>query len=499
MKALALTRYLKLPFSFDVERMQRELRALEQAEWSSHFNTAAYQRGWSCLPLRSVGGRSDHVIPIDDMPYADTALLDACPYLRSVIDSFACEKTSIRLMAMEPGAVIREHRDEHTALEDGITRLHIPIVTDPAVLFRIDGEAVHFSEGDTWYLNASCRHAVTNASAISRVHLMMDCITNDWLREKFVEAGWVKRARSFEMSRDEKRMLRATRCEWTPDWNPAQWLPVALDVAAGTLWWRHRGERRLTAPFFIDNFVAQSTADRLVCETPLSALDTVGRHAAPALFIFHVSRCGSTLLTQMLAELKEWIAIPEAPVLDAFFRYADLAGDEQQRRQLFGQLLAAFGQCLNDECHLAVKFDSWHLPWLGWVRRQFPQVPVVLLYRDPLQVLASHAREPGSQLIPGLIDTGLLQPETEDLAPADLQGYAQCVLDALFREAERQSQTCIDDATTGAPLLLVNHAELPAALWQRVLPGCGIAVNDAQSFAMQQRARHHGKHAARLY
>lgn len=190
------TPYLKLPLRFDLARMQQELAGLESGWWVSHFNTQAYEKSWNCIPLRSVGGSLSNVIPIEGAQFQDTAILAGCPYFRQVINSFECEKTSVRLMALEPGGIIKPHRDEGAALEDGLTRLHIPIQTSEQVEFCIDGERVHFSAGDTWYLNASCLHGVENRSTVNRVHLMLDCITNSWLEELFVSAGWQTRAAS---------------------------------------------------------------------------------------------------------------------------------------------------------------------------------------------------------------------------------------------------------------------------------------------------------------
>ncbi|MFZ6658744.1 aspartyl/asparaginyl beta-hydroxylase domain-containing protein [Undibacterium sp. TJN19] len=187
------SRYLKLPFSFDLQRLRAELAQLEASEWISHFNTNAYENNWLCLPLRSVDGRIDHIIPVNEGQFQDTVLLQASPYLQEVITFFQCEKTSVRLMSLEAGGIIKEHRDEGTSLEDGITRLHIPITTTSDVLFRIDGEEVHFSAGDCWYLNASCLHGVRNPSAYARVHLMLDCVSNAWLEQVFNDAGWVAR------------------------------------------------------------------------------------------------------------------------------------------------------------------------------------------------------------------------------------------------------------------------------------------------------------------
>lgn len=193
------TPYLKLPFSFDLARLQRELDAVQRVhhqQWVSHFNTAAYENNWGCIALRSVGGLQDSIIPVDGAPFEDTPLLAHCPYFQEVIARFDCEKTSVRLMALEPGGTIKPHRDSGAALEDGITRLHIPIQTSPQVMFCIDGEWIHFSAGDTWYLNASCEHSVQNRSSQTRVHLMLDCVTNSWLEQVFAAAGGVLRPAS---------------------------------------------------------------------------------------------------------------------------------------------------------------------------------------------------------------------------------------------------------------------------------------------------------------
>lgn len=190
------SRYLKLPFAFDVPRMQAELAALEASHWVAHFNTGAYDNGWACMPLRAIEGRLDHIIPLESSRFEDTVLLQQCPYFRHIIDSFECEKTSVRLMALDAGARIKPHRDSGASLEDGVTRLHIPIHTSAQTLFTIDGEDVHFSAGDTWYLNASCEHAVYNGGTVARVHLMLDCVSNPWLEAVFVRSGWVARAPS---------------------------------------------------------------------------------------------------------------------------------------------------------------------------------------------------------------------------------------------------------------------------------------------------------------
>ncbi|MDN2677065.1 aspartyl/asparaginyl beta-hydroxylase domain-containing protein [Janthinobacterium sp. SUN033] len=186
--------WLQLPLRFDVARMQGDSDQFAAGEWISHFNTGAYDTGWSCIPLRSPGGAAGDIMPVNGPAYAATPQLARCPCLREVLASFACELHAARLMALAPGTLIREHRDAGMSLADGLVRIHIPIHTSPQVLFTIDGETVHFTAGHAWYMDASCLHAVHNRGTTPRIHLVLDCISNAWLEALFASAGFVPKA-----------------------------------------------------------------------------------------------------------------------------------------------------------------------------------------------------------------------------------------------------------------------------------------------------------------
>jgi hypothetical protein len=66
-------------------RLMADLEKIEESEWIAHFNTAAYENEWCCAPLRSVDGRSDHIVSISDAFYQDTAILARCPYFREAV------------------------------------------------------------------------------------------------------------------------------------------------------------------------------------------------------------------------------------------------------------------------------------------------------------------------------------------------------------------------------------------------------------------------------
>ena len=112
------------------------------------------------------------------------------------------------------------------------------------------------------------------------------------------------------------------------DLNLHGWLPIRLWQEAGQWWvdWCWFGDARLSQPFFGD---AVEDALRLPFNqafrrrTPLGALSQWQRQSPglePSAFIFHASRCGSTLISQMLAQLDDHIVISEPPPLDTLLR-----------------------------------------------------------------------------------------------------------------------------------------------------------------------------------
>ncbi|MCK9394148.1 MAG: aspartyl/asparaginyl beta-hydroxylase domain-containing protein [Methylobacter sp.] len=185
------TRHLRLPFEFDLAALQADLQSLLPDQWVPHYNAQAGDGYWHCQALRSSQGRGDDILAFSNNQFLDTPLLARCPYFQQVLQRFKCETCSVRLMALAPGGVISEHTDAGTNFEDGVARLHIPIITDPDVLFWLDDEPVHFAVGGTWYMNANCRHRVENRSAVHRIHLVLDCIPNQWLADIFNAAGFI--------------------------------------------------------------------------------------------------------------------------------------------------------------------------------------------------------------------------------------------------------------------------------------------------------------------
>ena len=177
----------KLPLHLDPVHLKTDLARIRPDEWVPHFNTSYYEGDWSGVALRAVGGRAGQLYPdptaSDD--FADTPILARCPYFQEVLAAFHCPLTSARLLKLSAGSSIREHKDYKLGLEDGEMRVHIPIVTNVDVAFFLAGEQVIMQEGEAWYLNLNLSHRVENHSHTDRIHLVIDCVVNDWARELF--------------------------------------------------------------------------------------------------------------------------------------------------------------------------------------------------------------------------------------------------------------------------------------------------------------------------
>lgn len=183
-------KYARFAQRFDVDQLRQDVKKLLGSTWISHYQQRDYSGEWDVLALRAIGGDEKNLYSItndaasvgrSELAYADTPLLGQCPYIASLLDSFECEKTSARLMRLGAHSEIKEHSDTALSIDDGEARLHIPIITSPEIEFYLDQERVQMSAGECWYLDLSLKHRVVNPTDTDRIHLVIDCVTNDWL------------------------------------------------------------------------------------------------------------------------------------------------------------------------------------------------------------------------------------------------------------------------------------------------------------------------------
>jgi len=174
---------LRLGLDFDPERLSQDLSNAHG--WRRQADRQVYDGAWDAIALRAPADARHPVAMIFANPmsesFVDTPVLEACPYFRDVLGAFPCTLRSARLMRLAPGSVIKEHTDDFLDVEDGRVRLHIPVVTNDRIDFRLNGKPLVMAAGTTWYLRVSDPHSVANRGATERVHLVIDAELNQWL------------------------------------------------------------------------------------------------------------------------------------------------------------------------------------------------------------------------------------------------------------------------------------------------------------------------------
>lgn len=255
--------------------------------------------------------------------------------------------------------------------------------------------------------------------------------------------------------------------------------------------WCWLGDLRFTDPFF-DQTIARALRRPFSLlfrhQTPLAVLEQASNdNQRPAGFIFHASRCGSTLVSQMLAAVESNIVISESPLIDFVLRSHADGKDitDEQRVQWLRWVIGVLGRKRGKGVRSYIKFDSWHVLHLPLVRRAFPDVPWIFIYREPLEILASHQQQPGSQMVPGMLD-----PRTFGIDPSDLQEmsqdeYGARILSGVLEAAHTHART-----HGGA---LMNYTQLPNAVWSLLPQVFGVDCSVDEVERMRNAARFHAK------
>lgn len=181
----------KLALAFDPTGLRDDLAALGPDDWSPHYNDGDFEGRWVGVPLRAVAGSALplYADPTTDAAFVEMPVLDRLPHIRAALAAFRCPLRAARILSLGPGSRIFEHRDPGLGLDSGEARIHVPIRTNPDVEFVLDNRRVVLNAGETWYLDLSLPHRVRNRGATDRVHLVVDCVANDWLLSLFPEGA----------------------------------------------------------------------------------------------------------------------------------------------------------------------------------------------------------------------------------------------------------------------------------------------------------------------
>jgi Aspartyl/Asparaginyl beta-hydroxylase len=196
-------RFLQLPLMFDAALLAREIATIPPAQWRPH---PAGFAGNDFLPLVAVNGD-----PADETfsgPMRPTPHLSADrPYLRQVLASVGAVLGRTRLMRLSGHAEVSEHADVNYYWRERM-RVHVPIVTQPAVKFYCGDMVAHMAAGECWIFDTWSLHRVVNDQTHERIHLVIDTVGGERMLQLMGQG-------------------RAPRRPSPPEWSPRQVAPTS--------------------------------------------------------------------------------------------------------------------------------------------------------------------------------------------------------------------------------------------------------------------------------
>lgn len=186
------------------------------------------------------------------------------------------------------------------------------------------------------------------------------------------------------------------------------WLPIGIIFTSGgvSVKWIEFGEKRIMEPFFPQTVRQLRMAEPPARErvTSAEALVTYAHglpSAPPAVVIFHVSRCGSTLLGNALGTGQRVMVLSEARPVSALVNLPTSRtrrpskGVEQMRRALLDAVIRTCAYHHHDrDVRPVIKCNASSLLWMSEMRHVWPNTPFVILVRNPVEVMVSNILRP---------------------------------------------------------------------------------------------------------
>lgn len=208
-KKLLYTPHYKLAenLNLDKQKIQTELKKIENINWSGYNNDVKGVRGagistyWTARMLRNFtndsmfgfGETLDFMELIEQQDkiengrvkpefLVDTEIVEQIPYLVSTIKKFVTWELCDRIMISRVEQSQRINWHSHCSYEKYYTHayLHIPLVTNENanMLVYMDNKLhiQHYAENEAWIINTQHNHAVNNKDGDTRYHIL--CLAN---------------------------------------------------------------------------------------------------------------------------------------------------------------------------------------------------------------------------------------------------------------------------------------------------------------------------------
>lgn len=244
------------------------------------------------------------------------------------------------------------------------------------------------------------------------------------------------------------------------------WLPVDVVIRDGRpgVVWMDLQEVTLTEPFFHQTVARikreRNTPERFTDLNALVQLEKLEIGGSPTGFIFHSSRCGSTVITNAFKTIANTLVISEAFAVDKLItRFLTDVGDDKTKELVYSVLLRGIVEALGqrqdeNQTHYLLKFSSHSVLHLERIKRIWPNVPRVFVYRDPVEVIVSNLQSEPEWMrfeINPSIAAAVIDADLESIPAMSPEEYCARVLGRILSIVGGSVDEC---------LRLINYEEL---------------------------------------
>lgn len=272
------------------------------------------------------------------------------------------------------------------------------------------------------------------------------------------------------------------------------WLPVSYSSSEQEVVWLPAKGRPVQGYFadYITDVRRGLLASLLKPKTRLKDLLKQQHELAafqPSGFIFHLSRCGSTLVSRSIAVSESCRVIAESELLTAVLQDQQL--DEQQRSKVLQLMVTLQGRLKGKERHLVVKWNAWDLCFIQQIKQLYPRTPLLFLTRQPLDILASHQKSAGWHMVPLPDQLRLFDWPVADCEEGALLHYQQRVLQQLMLWMLHCSDL--------KQVLMLDYQTLPQAVEEQILPFFNLSFSTGELQMMRQSQQQYSKNPQLLF
>lgn len=281
------------------------------------------------------------------------------------------------------------------------------------------------------------------------------------------------------------------------------WIPVKLYPEENNLLcrWLYAGDKTFAEPFFDETISAcralfpenwklkRSMSSPEVLADWAIELDTI----EPTAFIFHISRCGSTLISQMLGMQPSNIILSEVPFFDDLLRYGKMHDCMDALLPQLKAAVALYGANRNGKYkQLFIKTDSWHIHFYKELRALYPDVPFFLLYRKPDEVLRSQQKKRGMQALPNYLEPDIFGFDKEIVSATPLDEYMGMVIESYL-------DAFLDILQKDPLAYAINYHDGAMRIVDNMAAVTGLPFSPTERLLMEKRAGFHAKFPEQVF